>query len=97
MMLAQKAGMDFDQEYAGAANNNNLDYDRSSGLGLDMASQSHYTSVMGSLRGNKGEKQKKYQARVEIRSSNQEILDFFRNDIENLIVQDLTDGQFIMS
>ena len=35
MMLAQKAGMDFDQEYIGV---NNVDYDKNSAIGLDMAS-----------------------------------------------------------
>ena len=60
---------------------------------------SQYTeSAMGSSRGRIREgKEKKYQVRVEVRCSNQEILNILRTDIENLIVRDLSLGHFIMS
>ena len=38
----------------------------------------------------KASNKKKYQVRVEIRCSNQEIMDLIRNDIESLIVDDLS-------
>ena len=66
----------------------------------DRISMSQYTeSAMGTSRGRskEGGKEKKYQVRVEVRCSNQEILNILRTDIENLIVRDLSLGHFIMS
>ena len=65
----------------------------------DRVSMSQYTeSAMGTSRGRSREgKEKKYQVRVEVRCSNQEILNILRTDIENLIVRDLSLGHFIMS
>ena len=42
-------------------------------------------------------RKRKYQVRVEIRSSNQDILQVIRADIERFITDDLTQGHFIIS
>ena len=65
------------------------DFDRTS------MPSSAYTLQTSKRNGEKSKK--KYQVRVEIRSSNQEILEILRSDIEGLIVSDLSQGNFIMS
>lgn len=60
------------------------DYDDSQ----SQAAQTVYTPRGGG--GGEHEKKKKYPVRVEIRSSNQEILELLRGDFESVIAEDLS-------
>ena len=62
-----------------------------SSLHDDTDDKSNYTAFTGrNSKTSRAQTKKKYQVRVEIRCSNEEIMDLMRTDIESLIVDDLS-------